>query len=70
MHWIGDYIKVPKFKFETLDIADLVLQPGDFLFFWKMWQDTIIGPLENLFKLFLILSGEGSGMSGACFPLV
>ena len=32
MHWLGDYIKVPKFKFETLDMAGLVLQPGDFLF--------------------------------------
>ena len=32
MHWIGGYICVPKFKFKTLDMTDLVLESGDFLF--------------------------------------
>ena len=32
MHWLGKFIKVPKFKFEDLNLISLVLQPGDWMF--------------------------------------
>lgn len=59
MHWLGRYIKVPRFKFEGLNDVNLVLCPGD----WMFSLDDVAGyhhwSIREAFRTYFAFEWDG-----------